>query len=375
MTTLASVALTASPAMADVWGIAPRVTLSTRYDQNVQLAADQPSGQVGAAASVGARVVRYGNTTDWSLDPQFVFVRYPKQPNLNRDEIQVNGAVVTRFELGEWANIASYTRDTTITSERGASGLTETNLPHEHISVAMTPSFHFAPQWNTGATASWSTDRYKDGQAIGLVDYDYASLGGQLQYSPTERTAVSVDASVGRLSVPTTHNTTDQYAANLRIERSLTELWRLSLSGGPLRVASDVLTENGLGYAVKLNRQSETINILVSASRDVVPNGRGILSKRDQANAVISRNWSSRFATDLSAQWLRNRNAVPTLGLQFGEVSYGGVDAALRWQAAPTTSISFSVGWSRQDQDSIIKSADAYRAALSLVWQGLERGH
>jgi hypothetical protein len=373
MTTLSLFPLAGSPARAEVWGVTPRASLTTGYDHNVQLAVNGEQGQGGGAVSLGASVVRHGTTTDWSLDPQFLLVRYPEDPTLNRDDANVTGAVDTRFERGDWTNAVNYSHDTTVTSERGTSGLTESNLPHEHVSLTTMPSMRFAELWTAAVTALWSEDNYADWRASGLVDYSYATLGGQLTYAITERSTLGMDASLGRFYIPVARVTTDQYGANLRFDTAIDEMWHLSFGGGPLRVVSRDVSEPGIGLSAKLQRQSATRSFAINLSNDTIPDGRGTLSRHAQAMVSYSQNLSSRLATDLSAQWMRTRDALPDFGVEFEPVTLLNVSSALRWQAVPTVSISFLVSWTRQVEGA--GTADAYRAALTMSWQGLEHGY
>jgi hypothetical protein len=307
------------------------------------------------------------------LDPQFLLVRYAEDRTLNRDDVSVAAGADRKFERGRWINSVIYRHDTTITSELQTSGITEFNLPHEHLALTTAPSMQLTELWSVGATASWSEDQYSGDHSVGLVDYNYSSLGAQLGYSLSERSSLQIDASVGRFYLPVDHSVTNQYAANLRFETAFDELWHFSIGGGPLRVVSGDVDDPGIGLSAKLQRQSETNNFGFDLSNDTIPDGRGTLSRQTQAVASFTHNFSSRLAADFSAQWTLTRDALPEFGIEFGSVTYWGASSALRWQVAPTLSASFSISWNQQLQDR--GAADAYRAGLSLSWQGLERGH
>jgi hypothetical protein len=373
MTTLTAATLAGMPARGDVWGIAPRASLVSGYDQNVQLAVDGDEGQGGGAVQVGARAVRHGDTTNWSLDPELLVVRYPENRKLNRDQANVIGSFIKYFDRGEWANTVSYGYDTTIISERGASGLTESNLPHERVVLTTKPSRRLSDVWTADATVAWSADDYDEGESVGLVDYDYTSIGGQLSYSMTERTSLGVGVSYGRLDIPSRSDTTAQYAANVRVDTAINELWQASIGGGPLRVVSGDVSDPGIGLSMNLQRRSETSSFSIDLSNDTIPDGRGTLSRRTVAAASFSRDLSSRLATELSANWVLTRDALPAVGVDLGTVTYWNVTPVLRWRAAPTVSVSFSMTWSRQERENMTGDADAYRAALTLSWAGLER--
>jgi hypothetical protein len=227
--------------------------------------------------------------------------------------------------------------------------------------------------WSVGAAASWSEDRYSDARSVGLVDYNYSSLEAQLGYTLSERSSLQIDASVGRFYIPDTRNVTNQYGANLRFDTAIDELWHFSLGGGPLRVVSGDVNDPGIGLSASLRRQSETSRFSLDLSNDTIPDGRGALSRQSQAMASFGHNFSTRLAADVGAQWTLTRDALPDFGIDFGSVTYWGASSALHWQAAPTLAVSFSVSWNQQLHNG--GAADTYRAALSLTWQGLERGY
>jgi hypothetical protein len=356
-----------------VWGIAPRATLSAQADHNLPLTNNdnEDVNQFGASALVGLQAVRYDDSSNWVLSPQFFLVRYPELRRLNRDESQVTSVFTQYFERGEWPISATYLRDTTITSERGASGITENNLPHERISIATSPSWQLTPLWTASGAASWSADSYSDARATGLVDYDYGALNTQLQYSLGEHSSAGLSAAYGRLWVPAFRSTKDQQSINITFTGAFSELWSWSVAGGPLRVVTEQLTDTGIGYSARLQRQAEITSVSIAAARDIAPDGRGVLSTRER----ITAGFSYRLSSDTNWQWSRNRDAVPALELRLDTVRYLSVDGAMRWQATPTVSVALAAGWRRQTVVRVVgdDTADAYSASLSLTWQGLER--
>lgn len=365
-------ALLGTPAKAAVWTFVPRAALTTRYDQNARLTPDTDDAQPAADAYAAAVLALIGDTTKLSLEPQLDIVRYPREHTLDRDVLQVNALGAKFFETSEWDLQTNYVRDTTVLSERGTSGLTESNQPHEHISIALSPSFRLTEKWSASANSAWSNDSYPRARDELLVDYDYSSLGGQASYAATERTSLAMDASFSELQTPSLRTTTRQYAANVRLETALNDRWNLSLAAGPLRVVSDFVTDNGVGYTAKLSKRGEISSIEVIAQHDVVPNGRGVLSKRDHATAQFIYTWSARWTSNVSAQWSKSADAVPSFNLEFPAIRYYSAEGSLAWQATPTISASLLIGWNRQDFEGIAGVAKGYRTALSLHWQALD---
>ena len=375
MCAVLAMAVTGKPSQAAVWGVSPRASVAVRYDSNLQLRADDENDSVGGSATAGAHIVRYGDTVDWKFDPQLLLVRYRDDTDLNRTESQIDAAVERRLELSQWTATASYVRDTTLTSELGSSGITQVNLPHEHIVVALSPALQLNERCSAGLQGSWSNDRYLGAGASGLVDYDYGVGFLQLACQATQRSDLAVDASYARLTASSVRYETEQLAANLRWDVSLSERWKLSLAGGPLRVRSSIAIDNGIGYSVELSGRAETSRLNLSWSQDTSPNGRGALSKRDRVVLSAGRQFGARLSADLTGQWLHNEDAVQQIGLSIESIRYVYADTTLRWLVSPTVSSFVSIGWSRQAQQTTAIAGHGYHVAVGMAWQALERGH
>jgi hypothetical protein len=339
----------------------------------LQLIPQSDIGESGGSIGGAFSMIHRSDTTKLDLEPQLEFVRYPHDHLLDRDVLQIAALGTKYFDTAEWDAQANYVRDTTAISELGTSGVTQSNQPHERVAVALSPSSQLTEKWSMNASLSWSNDSYPHKIDPQLVDYDYSSVVAQLAYAFTERGTAAIDASFGELFVPSERTITHQYGANLHLDVTMSERQNFSLAAGPVHVVSDFITDSGYGYSARLNSQFETGALNVTLGRDVIPNGRGVLEKRDHALGYFNHSWSSRWSSDLSLQWQRSIDIVPTFNAQLQDVRYASIDTSLRWLMTPTISAVVSVGWSRQEQAVIVGAANAYRAVFSLQWQGLER--
>jgi hypothetical protein len=365
-----------APARAAVWGVKPRAVLNLRHDSNVQMASSNEFSGESLVALAGASVLRYSDSLRWSLDPQVTLIRYTQTKEFDRDEVQVSSGLNKYFERGSIGAAASYIRDTTLTSELGSTGLTLTNLPHERISVSLSPEYSTGEKSSLSGSAGWSTDRYPGAaNDSALVDYDYVSSSMRYSYQYSQRSSVALAASYGRSVVPSYQQSTDQWAANLIWQSAITEQWNMMLGVGPMRVESEFIKDDGIQYTAQLTHRAVVDNLDLSLSHDVAPNGRGVVSKRIRAGANYSRRLTDRWSTQLGVQWIDSRDIVSSIGFQLDGVRYLDANAMLGWQITPTISATLNAGWTTQERTLVAARAHGYRAFIGLSWHGLERGH
>src|SRR5215831_20792067 len=102
MTVLSFAVTLPTSTRAEVWGLTPRASLGTRYDENLQLAVNGGTDEVGAFVLGGLSAQRHGDTTKLSVDSQVDTVRYLDAHQLDRDEFFLNALGVKYFETTEW---------------------------------------------------------------------------------------------------------------------------------------------------------------------------------------------------------------------------------------------------------------------------------
>lgn len=364
--------ITTTPSHAASWSFTPHAALNVGHDDNVRLSADASESST-AVLQLDSILKRASDRFEFSLAPQLTLARYDREAVLDRNDASVNTSLVRRRERSQWLLSGQYIRDTTLTSELGTTGFVDANATHESMQLAVAPTAQITERWSASLQAATMRHRYEsDGESAGLVDYDYNSVLTKSSYSTNEYSALSLDVSWGRLAVPQNRTATEvnNYAANVSWQSAWNERWKLNLAVGPTRVESASFSDNGIGYSANLDRRSEQTTWQLSWSRDVTPNGRGVLSKRERADLSLSTQISERFSTSVSTQWIRSQDFLPSLALRSARVRYFFVSSALTWRVTPTVGISTSIGWTEQ---TAATAAEAYRASIGIVWNGLSR--
>ena len=261
-------------------------------------------------------------------------------------------------------------------SELGLTGLSSTNKRRLSRSLSWSPALQATEKWLWGAQLTATAVRYADAAQTSLVDYNYRSgtLYSSFQLAPL--TKLTLQLAAGRLQVPDNASyDNSNYAVTMAYNHALGEKWQFSASGGPslIRAVAAAAADRGQVYSVSLVRQVEHHSLSFTVSRDVTPNGLGLLSRHEQATLAMQHSLSERLAVNVSSVWSRTRNVLPSGGLQLARLDYSYVDAALNWAWSPNWRLTADLWHAQQRYDSSLGSAQRWHGSLGVSWSGLER--
>jgi len=125
--------LASTSALAAEWTFSPAAEINAQSQQNPGLspAEDQQHEMSnGGGTSLSLGVQRRTERTTFSLQPSVHALRFADDNNLDRDEEHVDLGYGWLGEKVSWNAAGNATRDTTLTSELGTTGLTQGNLRH-----------------------------------------------------------------------------------------------------------------------------------------------------------------------------------------------------------------------------------------------------
>jgi hypothetical protein len=375
-TALASLATANALARAAEWSAAPHGRLGIEFvDNPVLTTRDNPlyhSGTTDFTSDLSADVARHGDNYDFSISPRLLFIEYPEQSLLDQNNQYITLNSSLRSERTTWSASAGGTRDTTLTSELGLTGLTNTNRRHENLQLTLGPTVQCTERLSFSAQASWLTHHYDNAEGTGLVDYHYGAGDLRGSYALTELTSLALDLSAGQVAAPDVDSRSNNYAVEVSLTRQLNEFWLATLSAGPSWVTTEIATQTGAVYDVALQRQGELLRLNAEASRTVTPTGRGVLTTRNQLTLTASRPFSERFTANLSGLLSHTRDYTDAVNASPYAVHYYSVLASLQWRLAPAWNLSLDLEDRRQAIASAnAAAADGYRATFGVVWSGL----
>ena len=360
----------ATPSPAAEWLMTPAGRMTSDYTDNPRLLAEGDDAAAGVVGELQTRFERRTERSRLQLQPRVRAARYKEDESLDSDDGYLEAGYDFQTEQSTWSTTVGYTRDTTLTSEVDTTGIVQTNRRHEALSVSGGETWALTPRLGVGGEASWLDNRYPDAGFTSLVDYEYRSASLFTRYAMTERSLFTVTANAGDLVVPDRDSSTRNATLRLGWSYLPAKLWTLDVAAGPAFVESDFGSDDGVVYKLDVRRSAERWNFNASAGRDLTPTGRGILTRRDQIAAGVSRKFTEFVSGGVSVRGIRNQDLLPQPGRHFQDVQYGRVDLRLDWRIAQHWSVVLGLSAATQSYDPSPQSARNHRASLGIAWNG-----
>jgi hypothetical protein len=372
--TTALVALAAGRAHAGAWSAAGDASLTTSYDSNVRFTRDNRTVDGIAALDGDLRLDWLGDASQLSLLPRARTIGYRETHAYNRTEgyLTVTGRKSTERSKVDLRIDGSL--DTTITSELGFTGYSDTNKRRRGLNVSLAPQYRLTERMALTGSVGLNFNRYVDARFTPLVDYDYKSASIGLQRTISERSTLALQASAGRMRVPgRSQYDKDNYQVVLDYNHQFGPRWSTELAAGPSRVRSPVFhrSDSGFVYTASLEREGERNTVDLSATRTVSPNGLGALARRDVVSMHLLRHATERMTLGASANWSRVLNSSLDGGFGNYRLNYLDVGIDARWKPARTWTLSLGVDRYLQSYGTPTVNAGKTVAQLGFSWAGL----
>jgi hypothetical protein len=368
-------AAAASRAHAGAWSANGDASLAAEWDSNVRFATSNVLQDEFAMAQGGLDLRWNGNASYIDIKPRGDTVRYRQFHPYDRSE----GFLTVSSRLGGERGTLDFNvdaaLDTTLTSERGLTGYTDSNRRRHMLAVELAPTWQFTERATMFADLNASRVHYLDAQRTLLVDYDYesATLGAKRQLSLLS--SLSLQASGGAIRVPGTGpSDKDFYSLSLDYQRKLGQLWSTELSYGPSLIRNPALhsDDRGAVWQANLARQGERFRLAFAASRGVSPSGLGTLVRRDRVGIDLSASLSERLSASASVAWSRIRNSSLAGNFDIARLNYLESTLSLNWKPAATWTISLGAQRYLQTYQGASGTAGKTQALLRCSWNGLE---
>jgi hypothetical protein len=366
---MALMALIASPAGAAQWSVQYSAQMLTQLESNPRLQPDYSQESRSAALEGAVAVRRSMETESLALSASGNVRRYSGDQSLDRDEQRVNLGWQRDYERWRMAAALDVVRDSTLNSELGGTGLTQTNLRHRQLTATVTPEWRLSERTRTGVSVGWLEARYPGGQRFGLSDYRYVFTSANMDREVSEKATVSVQINASELKSEAIASATHSLDARLALRYTWNPRWSGSLSGGPTRVSSGTRNQGGSVFGATLTRGTDRSALSASLGRGVSPTGRGLLSRRDQASLTMTGLLTRSVDASVGLAYLRTREYLPTLGLALGDVRYLRAEGSVFWRALRDWSVGLTAGHSRQNQRLQDLGARGLDARLQIAWR------
>jgi hypothetical protein len=361
-------------ARAGAWSTAGQGSIGINYDSNARLSAVDEVADNSAVADVSAALSYQDDAFVFRASPRLVAVRYDHDRSLNRTEQYLTLQSQNTTEQGSGSLTVSGTQNTTLTSEPGFTDRAQVNKQHREADFSINHSRDLTERFSLSGQLTATLSRYVDAESTGLIDYDYGSAGLSSSYDWSTRSRLILQASMGKLQVPhvEAYDKTN-LSATLGYRLQISPRWTTSISFGPSQIRTPDRVDNGTVYNVTLAHESLLTNFNFSLTRDVTPNGFGLLSRHEQVRLGLTRALGERWSTDWTLSASRNQNVLPEGGVEQERVTYGDLSGALRWRMTPTWSVAIAAGYSAQHLSNDAPAAERTHGSLNITWNGLTR--
>jgi hypothetical protein len=361
--------LAADVVAAAEWTLTPSGRVATAYIDNPHLLEDGGEATSGTIAALAMVAQRRTERLDWTFEPRLRSSRYQDDDSLDSDDRSLRTQLGFATERSYWNASADLIRDTTLTSELGATGLVQANRRHRSLALSLGPSFSLTERLSAGAQAYFLDSRYSQTEDTALTDYQYESLSVYAKFATTERSDFSLVTQGGELE-PEQGGRTRDLSVRLAWTYAPHALWTAKVSAGPSYVDTDLRTDTGAVLDADLQRQGERWTFSSGVARMLVPTGRGVLTRRDRAGFGVSHRTTERLSCSLLAQWLRNEDVSTGFSDAARELEYGRLEATFDWKFSQHWSLALTLAAATQEYDDRPSGADTQRASLSVVWNG-----
>jgi hypothetical protein len=370
---VAGTCLCVSQAWAAEWQVAPTAYVGSSYADNPRLLADGGDSTSGSMGELSAVMKRLTERSELSLRPRVRSARYQDDESLDSDDQFLTAGYSWTGERSQWSSEVGLTRDTTLTSELGSTGLVQSNRRREAASLTVAPRIMFTERVSGGVQMMTSTNRYIDAEVTGLVDYRYQALS---LYSTVALSDVgsnlTISAQAGELTTPG-FGGSETRDGTLRLAWSHRPwlLWTVGLSAGPSVVQTDAGSDDGWVFDGDIKHRGERWGLTARAGRALSPTGRGVLTRRDEVEVSVNRRLTEHLSVNVGARWIRSEDLVPQRGAVLTyEVEYARLDLGANWRLSQDWSVALQLSGNTQEYVLAPERAEGYRASMNLVWNG-----
>ena len=367
---LACSALATAGASAAEWRFVPSSSVAADYSENPRLLVSGGESASGVRSELSTQLLMRTERAALSMTPRIVSSHYSDDASLSSTDEFIDFTGQWQSEHTTWTTTANLTRDTTLTSEIGLTGLIQSNRRHEGIAFGGGPTVQLTERLSLGGQLFEMRNHYVDARYTGLVDYDYSLAGLNAGWIVSERTSLTAEANAGELRAPDANMRTRNESLKLGMSYTVSELWRAKLSAGPSWVQADAGEDTGWVLSSELHRRTERNDWSVSLARELTPAGRGLLTRRDNLSIGFVRQITEHTAAELYVRALNNQTLTPGFAINYDTVYYQQVEARLRWMLSPSWSLVASASAQRQSFSTNPDAASGSRALLNIVWNG-----
>lgn len=373
---LGATAFLSAVARADQWYFEPSAGLRGFYDDNVRLTTVLQQSSVGAIARTRAKAGRRSEVTDIGIDAKLVWNHYTSVPELNSTDGFLTFDAKHRTERDLFGLNASFSYQSTLTSEIETTGVVEVNKPRKTLTVSPTWTHSLSERSSLDLGLSYTDVTYENARLTGLVPYTFGTASLQHTHNLSEITQLFWNLSYDRYTADRLSTQSNSYSLMAGIGHGFSETLSASLlvgirrSNGSFEIGGFTINESSSGPIFKgiLTKRFETGRLDVEASRVLLPSGEGLLLDSKQLEARFRYKIKPRW--DLRVKAFALHNTAPGAFTNRQDRTYFSIEPAVEYHLTRWWTVAASFRYRRQKYADNPNGAasNAVFLDLSYVW-------
>ncbi|WP_121990419.1 hypothetical protein [Nitrospira lenta] len=361
------------------WSIVPSLGVKGVYNDNLLLTPLPHDATYGYWISPAAEFAGKTERLEVSGKVAADFVSYYGGEETNFTNIFLPLSVRYKTEKDLLGFTGGFTRDNTLMSELLTTGIVVRFTQRNQWNANPTWTHRLTEKLSVQSSVQFTDTTYEDGRRLGLVNYQLLGGSGGLLYQLTEQDQVQITGNY--TSFYTTAASSDFRASipglMLTVAHVFTESLTGTAFGGPRFISTtnqapggDIKAHETIWiYGASLAKQFESGSLQLSASRDIIPSGFGLLIQTDRVSLSGSYKISETITGSLDANGYITSGATHTIsGGTLAEQRYVGISPKLAWKFLEWWKLEAFYTYGRRDVDGFATTATSNAAMLMLTY-------
>lgn len=361
------------------WSIVPSIGVKGVYNDNLLLTPLPHEATYGYWISPAAEFVGKTERLEVSGKVATDFVSYYGGEETTFTNIFLPLSIRYKTEKDILGFTGGFTRDNTLMSELLTTGVVVRFTQRNQWNASPTWAHSLTEKLSVQSSLQFTDTTYEDGLRLGLVNYQLLGGSGGLLYQLTEQDQVQL---TGIYTSFHTTNTPSGFRATfpgamMTVTHAFTESLTGTAFGGPRFISATTQMSGGnfkaqetvWVYGASLAKQFESGSIQVSAARDIIPSGFGLLIQTDRVTLSGSYKISETLTASMDANGYLVTGATRTSsGGFFPKQHYATLSPKLAWNFLEWWRLeaAYTYGW--REVENFFTPATSNAAMLMLTY-------
>lgn len=325
------------------WSVLPSIGVRGVYNDNLILTPLPHSATYGYWISPAADFAGKTERLEVSSRLASDFVTYYGGEESQFTNIFFPLKVRYKTETDQLGFTGGVMRDNTLMGELLETGVVLRFTQRDQFTATPTWTRSLTEKLSFQVSGQFTDTTYENGLRLGLVDYQLFGGTGGLLYHVTEQDQLQLMGTYANFHTTNAPNgfQADFPGINGSYTRAFTESLTGTIYGGPRFLRSTSVLGGGSiksndtvwVFGANIQKKFESTTVQVSASRDIIPSGFGLLIQTDRVSTTVSHDIHESFSLSLDASGYQISGATSrALGGTFLDQSYVYLTPKISWK-------------------------------------------